>query len=123
MITFILETRRWVVSHKIYTQPAKSSHFFVSPPFTMSYLDSGKGMCSNLDGHIGYHTTYQVLFEPLTETRNEPMVSNSSTTEWSTIKGVIVQMISKLAERAARGRYNLGSNWFQNQPNSQHEAD
>ena len=36
---------------------------------------------------------------------NERVLSNSNWTEWSTIQGIIVRVISKLDEREARGRF------------------
>ena len=36
-------------------------------------------------------------------------VSNSNWTEWSTIQGVIAQVISKSDEREARGRFEITS--------------
>ena len=36
-------------------------------------------------------------------------VSNSNWTEWSTIQGVIVRVISKSDEREARGRFEITS--------------
>ena len=37
------------------------------------------------------------------------MISNSNWTEWSTIQGVIGRLISKSAEREARGRFEIMS--------------
>ena len=37
------------------------------------------------------------------------MISNSNWTEWSTIQGVIGRVISKSAEREARGRFEITS--------------
>ena len=36
-------------------------------------------------------------------------ISNSNWTEWSTIQGVIAQVISKSDEREARGRFEITS--------------
>ena len=37
------------------------------------------------------------------------MISNSNWTEWSTIQGVIVRVISKSDKREARGRFEITS--------------
>ena len=37
------------------------------------------------------------------------IISNSNWTKWSTIQGVIAQVISKLDEREARGRFEIMS--------------
>ena len=37
------------------------------------------------------------------------MISNSNWTEWSTIQGVIMRVISKSDEREARGRFEITS--------------
>ena len=43
----------------------------------------------------------------LLSNRSKVGISNSNWTEWSTIQGVIEQVISKSDERKARGRFEI----------------
>jgi len=47
--------------------------------------------------------------EGICRMQNQLIISNSNWTQWSTIQGVIAQVISKLDEREAQGRFEITS--------------
>jgi len=47
--------------------------------------------------------------EGICRMQNHLIISNSNWTQWSTIQGVIAQVISKLDEHEARGRFEITS--------------